>query len=66
MVVDKHTIIGLKDDEIRIDFVIEVSNMLIKLKKKAFSQSEYDKVNEMAKVIINEFNEMETIIKNKE
>ena len=62
MVVDKSSVIGLKDNEIRIDFIIKASNMLIKLKNEAVSQAEYDKTNEMAKVIAVDFEEIKEIL----
>ena len=62
MVVDKQSLIGLKEEEIRVDFIIEVINMLIKLKNKAFSQAEYNKVNEIAEIISKEFYEMRDIL----
>ena len=57
MIVDKHSIIDLKRDEIRLDFMQEVCKSLVRLRELAFSRAEYDKVNEMASLFAEELYE---------
>lgn len=60
MVVDKHTVIGLQEDEIRIDFIREVCKALANLQ--AFSSAEIEKVNKMAEIFAEEMEELKGVI----